>query len=126
MMIMDKEELKYLVDVAQGRIPRDQAKLDQLAKEGQAREAAREAMREAEREKNRLKTPEEVERAVREFNLKTYGRVYAEAHKRDVSGQDPLFSDLKVHSAEGRPEVPARLRLRCHSSEPLRQVLKTY
>jgi hypothetical protein len=84
-------------------------------------------MLEAEREKNRLKTPEEVEMAVREFNLKTYGRVYAEAHKRDVSGQDPLFSDLKGHSAdEGRPKVPARLRLQCHSSEPLRQVLKTY
>jgi hypothetical protein len=123
---MDKEELKYLVDVAQGRVPRDQAKLDQLAREGRAREATREAMLEAEREKSRLKTPEEVERAVREFNLKTYGRVYAETHKRKVREEDPLFSDLKVHSAEGRPEVPARLRMQCHSGEPIRQVLKTY
>ena len=125
-MIMDKEEFNYLVDVARGRVPRDQEKLDRLAREGRVREAAQEAMRAAEREKSRLKTPEEVERAVREFNLKTYGRAYAEAHKRDVSGQDPLFSDLKKHSAEERPQVPARLKMQCHSGEPLRQVLKTY
>ena len=120
---MDKEELKYLVDVAEGRIPRDQARLDKLAREGRAREEAQEAMIEAEREKRKM-SPVEVELELRAFHRKMFGPIYEKEHRRPLPGEEGYA--LQGHSAEERPEVPARLRLRCHSGEPLRQVLKTY
>lgn len=121
---MDKEEMKYLVDVAEGRIPRDQARLDQLAKEGREREEAQEAMIEAEREKRKM-TPTEVELELRAFHRKMFGPIYEKEHRRPLPGEEG-YASLREHSAEERPKVPARLRLQCHSGEPIRQVLKTY
>ncbi len=122
---MDKEELKYLVDVAEGRIPRDQARLDKLAREGREREEEEEAMLEAEREKRKM-TPVEVELELRAFHRKMFGPIYEKEHRRPLPGEEGYA--LQGHSAEegGRPQVPARLRLQCHSGEPLRQVLRTY
>lgn len=121
---MTPEEYAYLEATLTGRRGRDmklESKMNVLPEGTISRKAI-------ERLQGR-KSPEELEMEQREFNLKFFGKSHMEYYARPLTGQGPLYVPgdqikAKGHSAEERPVVPAHLRLKCHSGEPIRQVLQ--
>lgn len=122
---MTPEEYAYLEATLTGRRGRDmklESKMNVGLPEGTISRKAIERLQ-------GRKSPEELEMEQREFNLKFFGKSHMEYYARPLTGQGPLYvpgDQIKVkgHSAEERPVVPAHLRLKCHSGEPIRQVLQ--
>ena len=120
---MDEEVYKKMVDMAMGRVPRDQAWLDQQAQLGHVQEAAMERERAAKAPPTL--TPREMELAQREFDLQHFGRGAMERNARPLeAGESRLLlpGELQGHSAEERRPVPPR-GLKLHHGEPIRQKL---
>jgi len=128
---MYSDDYQKMVDMSTGKVPRDQRWLDQLAIEGHKREEAL-ARAKYEREHPPARSHRELELEQRKFNLMVFGKTAMERYARPldevdelaVPGDVPVVRVLQEHGAEQRPVVPAHLKLKCHSGEPIRQVLQ--
>lgn len=117
---MDNKEYDILMGMASGKIPRNQAWLDQRAQIGAASEEAMKAARAA-KEQPTL-SHKEMELAQREFDLKMFGKTAMERFARPLdAGETRLLlpGELQRHSAEERRPVPPKhLKLQFHGAEP--------
>jgi hypothetical protein len=119
---MDDKEYEILMGMATGKIPRNQAWLNQRAQIGAASEEAMRATRAA-KEQPTL-SHREMELAQREFDLKHFGKTAMEKYARSLEPEDKLLLPgelLQGHSAraeEKRPVPPPGLKLQFHGSEP--------
>jgi hypothetical protein len=123
---MDDATYQKMMDMATGRLPRDQVWLDQQAQLGHVQEEL-EAKARAAKEQPVL-SHREMELAQREFDLKHFGKTAMERNARPLeAGESRLMvpgdhRDLQGHEAgEKRPVPPRGLKL--HHGEPIRQKL---
>jgi len=126
---MSPEEYQYLEDTLAGRRGRDksfEAKMTGVEKSRGLR-----ISKSAEERLQGRKSPEELELAVRQFNLRMLGKVGMERCARPIAagpyGELSVPGDqIKGHSATNggefapisRPVPPAGLKLKFHSAEP--------
>jgi hypothetical protein len=118
-IFMDDATYQKMMDMAMGRVPRDQAWLDQQARLGHIQEEL-EAKARAAKEQPVL-SHREMELAQREFDLKMFGKTAMEKFAKPLDGVDKLSvpGDLRGHSgADQRPVPPKHLKLQFHGVEP--------
>jgi len=135
---MDKVTYERMMDMAMGRVPRDQGWLDEQARLGHVQEEAQ-AKAKYEREHPPARSRREIELEQRAFNLRMFGKSGMEKYAQPLDDMGELYIPsidspgvrvVQEHSAEQRPIVPAHLKLKGHSSgglrysEPIKQKLE--
>jgi len=133
---MDDSTYQKMVAMSTGKIPRDQAWLDQLAIEGHRREEAQ-AKAKYEKEHPPTRSHRELELEQRAFNLRMFGKSGMEKFAQPLDDLGPLFipaidapgvrvvPQVQGHSGvEPRRGPDGKLRLQNHAACPIRQKMQ--
>jgi len=119
-MISD-ETYEKMVLMSYGRVPRDQAWLDEQARLGHIQEGV-EARAKYAKEHQSPRSQREIELEQREFDLKMFGKTAMQKFARSLEPENKLLLPgelLQGHSADqGRPIPPKHLKLQHHGAEP--------
>jgi len=129
---MNDQDFQRMVAMSTGRVPRDQAWLDEQARLGHIQEEAQ-AKAKYEREHPPARSSREIELEQRAFNLRMFGRTGMEKFARPLDEVDELAVPgdapavrLQEHSASPAPcrGPDGRLLLQNHGACPQKQVLQ--
>ena len=133
---MDKVTYERMMDMATGRVPRDQGWLDEQARLGHIQEEAR-AKEKYEKQHPPARSRREIELEQRAFNLRMFGKSGMEKYARPLDDMGELYipsidapgvrvvPQVQGHSGVEPCRGPdGRLRLQNHAACPQRQVLQ--